>query len=437
MLPGGAGSLGGSCPMRRPPRPARPGTAPLPGRPARAGGHLRRRHRHQPPAARSWDRRRLRRPRARGLQRDPGRHPARRRRPTPPLLPRRRRRRHRDRHLRGLLGGAGRVRHGRPGARAQRGRRRGWPAALADEYSTPDRPRWVAGSMGPGTKFPTLGQIPFAELRDAYEEQAARPARGRRRPPHHRDRLRPAAGQGGHQRLPAGHGRRRPPGPAPGPGDHRADRPHAAGHRDRRRPDRPRRHAGRRDRAQLRHRAGRDGRAAAPPVGQHAGCPISVPAQRRPALGGRRQDALRPDARAAGRPPAPVRDRARASRRSAAAAGPPRPTWRRWSSAAPAPSRRRATRSTSRRPPRSTPPSRSTRTRRSSSSASAPTPTGPSGSARRCSPATGTPAWPWPATRSRRAPTSSTSASTTPAPTAWPTWPRSPAASPPSRACRS
>jgi 5-methyltetrahydrofolate--homocysteine methyltransferase len=43
---------------------------------------------------------------------------------------------------------------------------------LADEYSTPDRPRWVAGSMGPGTKFPTLGQIPYAELRDAYEEQA-------------------------------------------------------------------------------------------------------------------------------------------------------------------------------------------------------------------------------------------------------------------------
>ena len=26
--------------------------------------------------------------------------------------------------------------------------------------------------MGPGTKFPTLGQIPYAELRDAYEEQA-------------------------------------------------------------------------------------------------------------------------------------------------------------------------------------------------------------------------------------------------------------------------
>src|ERR1700733_13792073 len=30
---------------------------------------------------------------------------------------------------------------------------------VADGYSTPDRPRFVAGSIGPGTKFPTLGQI--------------------------------------------------------------------------------------------------------------------------------------------------------------------------------------------------------------------------------------------------------------------------------------
>ena len=44
--------------------------------------------------------------------------------------------------------------------------------AVRDEFSTPERPRWVAGSMGPGTKFPTLGQIPYAEFRDAYEEQA-------------------------------------------------------------------------------------------------------------------------------------------------------------------------------------------------------------------------------------------------------------------------
>jgi 5-methyltetrahydrofolate--homocysteine methyltransferase len=45
--------------------------------------------------------------------------------------------------------------------------------AAADAASTPDRPRWVAGSIGPGTKFPSLGNIRFAELRDAYTEQAA------------------------------------------------------------------------------------------------------------------------------------------------------------------------------------------------------------------------------------------------------------------------
>ncbi len=45
--------------------------------------------------------------------------------------------------------------------------------AAADDFSTPDRPRWVAGSIGPGTKFPTLGQIRYADLRDAYEEQVS------------------------------------------------------------------------------------------------------------------------------------------------------------------------------------------------------------------------------------------------------------------------
>src|SRR5204863_7734719 len=43
---------------------------------------------------------------------------------------------------------------------------------VADEHATPDRPRWVAGSMGPGTKLPSLGQIRFTALRDAYEVQA-------------------------------------------------------------------------------------------------------------------------------------------------------------------------------------------------------------------------------------------------------------------------
>src|SRR4051812_3073169 len=43
---------------------------------------------------------------------------------------------------------------------------------VASDYSTADKPRWVAGSIGPGTKMPTLGHITFTDLRDAYEVQA-------------------------------------------------------------------------------------------------------------------------------------------------------------------------------------------------------------------------------------------------------------------------
>ncbi|BAZ45492.1 methionine synthase [Chondrocystis sp. NIES-4102] len=42
---------------------------------------------------------------------------------------------------------------------------------LAIEYSTPEKPRFVAGSIGPGTKLPTLGHIDFDSLTDAYIEQ--------------------------------------------------------------------------------------------------------------------------------------------------------------------------------------------------------------------------------------------------------------------------
>src|SRR5467141_3196927 len=42
---------------------------------------------------------------------------------------------------------------------------------VAADYSTKDKPRWVAGSMGPGRKLPTLGHITFADLRAAYAEQ--------------------------------------------------------------------------------------------------------------------------------------------------------------------------------------------------------------------------------------------------------------------------
>ncbi|NCS49606.1 MAG: methionine synthase [Microcystis aeruginosa BK11-02] len=43
--------------------------------------------------------------------------------------------------------------------------------ACANKYSTPEKPRFVAGSMGPGTKLPTLGHIDFDTLKNAYVEQ--------------------------------------------------------------------------------------------------------------------------------------------------------------------------------------------------------------------------------------------------------------------------
>jgi 5-methyltetrahydrofolate--homocysteine methyltransferase len=42
---------------------------------------------------------------------------------------------------------------------------------IASDYATKDKPRWVAGSMGPGRKLPTLGHISFLDLKAAYGEQ--------------------------------------------------------------------------------------------------------------------------------------------------------------------------------------------------------------------------------------------------------------------------
>ncbi len=44
---------------------------------------------------------------------------------------------------------------------------------VAQQFSTPGRPRFVAGSMGPTTKLPSLGHITFDNMAAAYEEQAA------------------------------------------------------------------------------------------------------------------------------------------------------------------------------------------------------------------------------------------------------------------------
>ncbi|MFG3498407.1 methionine synthase [Streptomyces sp. NPDC047928] len=44
---------------------------------------------------------------------------------------------------------------------------------VADEYTaSTGQQRWVLGSMGPGTKLPTLGHAPYTVLRDAYQQNA-------------------------------------------------------------------------------------------------------------------------------------------------------------------------------------------------------------------------------------------------------------------------
>ncbi|MFG2336833.1 methionine synthase [Streptomyces yangpuensis] len=44
---------------------------------------------------------------------------------------------------------------------------------VADEFtSSTGQQRWVLGSMGPGTKLPTLGHITYAQIRDAYQTNA-------------------------------------------------------------------------------------------------------------------------------------------------------------------------------------------------------------------------------------------------------------------------
>src|SRR6266566_2589731 len=50
--------------------------------------------------------------------------------------------------------------------------------AAADRWATAARPRWVLGSIGPGTKLPTLGHTTFRELRDTYQVNAEALLRG-------------------------------------------------------------------------------------------------------------------------------------------------------------------------------------------------------------------------------------------------------------------
>ena len=44
--------------------------------------------------------------------------------------------------------------------------------AAVREFASPERPRWVLGSIGPGTRLPSLGHIEYAALEDAFFTQA-------------------------------------------------------------------------------------------------------------------------------------------------------------------------------------------------------------------------------------------------------------------------
>ncbi|MFI7589130.1 methionine synthase [Spongisporangium articulatum] len=48
----------------------------------------------------------------------------------------------------------------------------------ADAWSTPQQPRFVIGSIGPGTKLPSLGHTTYAALKDAYAQEVTGLVRG-------------------------------------------------------------------------------------------------------------------------------------------------------------------------------------------------------------------------------------------------------------------
>ena len=69
--------------------------------------------------------------------------------------------------------------------------------AVRDEFSTPDWPRYSFGTMGPGTKLPSLGHITWDELVHSYREQAFGLIEGGIDVLKGRDLPGPAADQGG------------------------------------------------------------------------------------------------------------------------------------------------------------------------------------------------------------------------------------------------
>ena len=306
------------------------------------------------------------------------------------------------------------------------------------------RMRWVLGSMGPGTKLPSLGHTTYDHLKQTFAAAGRGPHRRRRGRLPHRDLAGPPADQGRRQRLQAGDRQPRHPAADLRRGDRRDHRHHAHGQRDRRRAHRPRTARRRRDRPELRHRPGRDERAPAPPLEALARAG-GVHAERR-AAGARRQrralSARRPTELATaheqfvrefglglvggccGTTPEHMRRRRRAAAPARAAS--PRGGCRGIRS-------HRAEAGVARLY-QHVPFTRSPRTSRS---ASAPTRTGRRRSARRCSTSAGTTASRSPASRSASARTCSTCASTTWGATAWPTSARSSRVSRAPRRCRS
>ena len=81
---------------------------------------------------------------------------------------------------------------------------------VADEMATADRPRFVLGSVGPGTKLPTLGHESVRPPPRRLRRMRTRPARGRGGRDRRRDLPGPAAGQGRHPGRAQADGRRGP-----------------------------------------------------------------------------------------------------------------------------------------------------------------------------------------------------------------------------------
>ena len=128
---------------------------------------------------------------------------------------------------------------------------------VAADFSTPERPRFVIGSIGPGTRLPSLGQIAFAALRDDYEAMVAGLLAGGTDVlliETVQDLLQCKAAIIGARRAMATAGRR---GPDHGAGHRRDHGPAARRLGDRRRAHRARGAATRRHRAQLRDRSRR------------------------------------------------------------------------------------------------------------------------------------------------------------------------------------